>query len=87
MHICVVGAGAMGGSFAALLTRAGHEVSVIDAWARHIDAINADGLKMEGALGDYTATLDASTGTDRAGFADCHHSLPIGEPSVFAILP
>jgi 2-dehydropantoate 2-reductase len=70
MHICVVGAGAMGGSFAALLTRAGHEVSIIDTWAAHIDAVKSAGLQMQGALGDYTANLDASTRTDRASFAD-----------------
>ena len=70
MHICVVGAGAMGGSFAALLTRAGYDVSIIDTWAAHIEAVQTNGLTMQGALGDYTATLDAVTHTERANFAD-----------------
>ena len=43
MRITVVGAGAMGGSYGGLLARAGHEVSLIDAWPAHVDAINGRG--------------------------------------------
>jgi 2-dehydropantoate 2-reductase len=62
MRITVVGAGAMGGSYGGLLALAGHEVSLIDAWHAHVDAINRDGLQVSGALGDQRVRLVASTG-------------------------
>jgi 2-dehydropantoate 2-reductase len=62
MKITVVGAGAMGGSYGGLLAVAGHEVSLIDAWQAHVDAINRDGLRLEGVLGDHRVRLPASSG-------------------------
>ncbi|MSQ72086.1 MAG: 2-dehydropantoate 2-reductase [Betaproteobacteria bacterium] len=46
MKICIVGAGAIGGWFAARLAGAGHEVSVI-ARGAHLEAIRAKGLRLE----------------------------------------
>ena len=62
MRITVIGAGAMGGSYGGLLARAGHEVSLIDAWQAHVDAINRDGLLVDGVLGDHRVRLAASSG-------------------------
>ena len=61
MRIAVVGAGAMGGSFGGLLAKAGHEVSLIDIWAEHVEAINRDGLRIDGALGEHLVRLPAAT--------------------------
>ena len=44
MKVCVVGAGAIGGSMAVKLAQSGHEVSVI-ARGAHLDAIQTNGLK------------------------------------------
>lgn len=45
MRVCVIGAGALGGSFAArLATLAGEEVALVDAWPEHVAAIARDGL-------------------------------------------
>ncbi len=62
MRITVVGAGAMGGSYGGLLAVAGHEVSLIDTWQDHVAAINRDGLKVDGALGEHRVRLGATTG-------------------------
>lgn len=62
MKITVVGCGAMGSVYAALLADAGHSVSIVDPWAAHVEAINARGLRVEGASGDRTVRLSASTG-------------------------
>ena len=67
MKITVVGAGAMGGSYGGLLALAGHEVSLIDAWPAHVDAINRDGLRLSGARGDQRVRLAASTALQGAG--------------------
>ena len=42
----------MGSIFAALLADAGNEVTAVDLWQQHVDAINRSGLRVEGASGD-----------------------------------
>src|SRR5262245_7634140 len=53
MKIGIVGTGAMGAVYAALLKKSGHEVWAIDRWQEHLDAIAGDGLRVSGASGDY----------------------------------
>ncbi|MCC6826691.1 MAG: 2-dehydropantoate 2-reductase [Novosphingobium sp.] len=61
MKIAIVGCGAMGSIYAALLADAGNDVVVIDAWQAHVDAINGRGLRVEGISGDRTVRVVAST--------------------------
>ena len=65
MKIAIFGIGAMGSVYAALLREAGHEVWGVDVWQEHVNAINSNGLKLEGASGDrvvsgITATVNAA---------------------------
>ena len=63
MRICVVGCGAVGSLFAANLAQLDDvEVWAYDASREHVDAINANGLRLSGAgevLGRLRATTDA----------------------------
>ncbi|WP_193369059.1 ketopantoate reductase family protein [Pelagibius marinus] len=61
MRIAIVGCGAMGSVYAALLADAGNEVLAIDRWEEHVEAMNAGGLHVEGASGDRTVKVAAST--------------------------
>ena len=70
MKIAIVGAGAMGSVYAALFASAGHEVWAIDRWAEHIDAIRVNGLRVEGASGDRTVRINATTEPRDAGPCD-----------------
>lgn len=70
MKIVVVGAGAMGGSYGGLLSVAGHEVSLIDAWPEHVAAIRRDGLRLDGVRGEHVLRLPAATGPEEVGPAD-----------------
>ena len=70
MRIAVVGAGAMGSVYAGLLASAGNEVWAIDTWREHIDAIRESGLRIEGASGDRTVRLEATTDTSEPGPCD-----------------
>ena len=70
MKIAVVGTGAMGSVYAGLLASAGNEVWAIDTWQEHIDAIRARGLRVEGASGDRTVRLDATTDASEPGPCD-----------------
>jgi 2-dehydropantoate 2-reductase len=58
VRIGIIGAGALGGTFAALLDRAGHEV-VVTARGDQLDAIRARGLRLEGAYGEAVARVAA----------------------------
>jgi 2-dehydropantoate 2-reductase len=70
MKIAIVGTGAMGSVYAALLGTAGHEIWAIDAWQAHVDAIGANGLRLEGASGDRTVRLHATTDAKEVGPCD-----------------
>jgi 2-dehydropantoate 2-reductase len=56
MRVAVLGAGAVGGTLAALLDHAGHAVEVT-ARGDHLAAIRESGLRLSGAWGDHTAAV------------------------------
>lgn len=63
-RIAVLGCGAMGSVYAALMHSAGYEVWASDVWKEHVEAIREKGLRVEGASGDRTErikiTLDSA---------------------------
>ena len=71
MKIVIVGAGAMGSVYAALLADSGNEVWAIDLWREHLDAINDHGLQVSGASGERTVSnIQVSTRAADAGPCD-----------------
>jgi 2-dehydropantoate 2-reductase len=70
MKIAIVGTGAMGSVYAALLGAASHEIWAIDAWQAHVDTMRANGLRLEGASGDRTVRLHATTDAKEVGPCD-----------------
>lgn len=58
MRIGIIGAGALGGTFAALLSRAGHDVEVT-ARGAGLEAIRADGIRLSGGYGEAHARITA----------------------------
>ena len=67
MKIAIIGCGAMGSVYAALLADSGNEVWAIDTWEEHISAIRSNGLRVEGASGDRTVSMNATTNASDAG--------------------
>jgi 2-dehydropantoate 2-reductase len=62
MKIAIIGVGAMGSVYAALLADQGkHDVWAIDTWKEHVEAIREKGLRVEGASGDRTVRVNATT--------------------------
>jgi 2-dehydropantoate 2-reductase len=47
-RIVVVGAGAIGGYAGGHMTRAGHDVTLIDAWPEHVEYMRGHGLELSG---------------------------------------
>jgi 2-dehydropantoate 2-reductase len=70
MKIAIVGTGAMGSVYAGLFASAGHEVWAIDRWREHVEAMRKNGLRVEGASGDRTVQVHATTEPRDAGPCD-----------------
>ena len=60
-QVVIVGAGAMGGLFGALLAEGGLEVTLVDLWREHIEAIRANGLRLVGYGGERSIAVGATT--------------------------
>lgn len=69
MKIAILGSGAVGGYYGALLARAGHEV-VFVARGAHLEAIRAAGLRVTGPLGDWDVRARAEQDTAAVGLCD-----------------
>jgi len=67
MRVAVVGAGAMGCLYGGLLAEAGVDVSLVDVWREHVDAINAKGLHITGVSGDIVVRVPATTNPETVG--------------------
>jgi 2-dehydropantoate 2-reductase len=75
MRICIVGCGAVGSLFAANLAQLEDvEVWAYDASREHVDAINANGLRLSGA-GDVVGRLRATT--DAQELPECDFGLVV----------
>jgi 2-dehydropantoate 2-reductase len=53
MRLTIYGTGAIGGSLGAYLVRAGEDVLFVDRNTEHVQAINTDGLRIEGIRGEF----------------------------------
>lgn len=60
MRFCVIGAGSMGSLYGGLLARAGFDVTLLDVWAEHVDAIRREGLRLDGITGDVVVRIRAT---------------------------
>jgi len=70
MRIAVVGSGAMGSLYGGLLADAGEDVTLIDIWKEHVDAINTRGLKISGVSGERLVRVRATTNPAEVGTVD-----------------
>jgi len=70
MKIAVIGAGAMGSLFGAMLAEAGNEVWLYDVWQEHVQAVNRAGLSIEREGQTRVVRLKATTEPDQIGRAE-----------------
>ncbi len=61
MRLTILGAGAIGGLAGAFMTRAGHDVLLVDRWREHVDAMNLRGLAIDGVRGPMRLPVRAAT--------------------------
>lgn len=58
-HIAVLGAGANGASIAADLIRAGRDVTLVEQWPAHVEAMRHEGVRIEQPTGSHTTRVRA----------------------------
>jgi 2-dehydropantoate 2-reductase len=58
-RIGIIGAGAVGCVVGGLLTKAGHDVTLVDQWPEHVEAMRRRGLRLTGTIGDETIRVHA----------------------------
>src|SRR5262249_57874701 len=59
MRIGIIGAGAIGSVVGGMLTRAGHDVTLIDQWPAHVETMRKNGLRLSGTCGDHVIPVKA----------------------------
>ncbi len=62
-HIAILGAGSVGGYIGGHLTRAGNDVSLVDAWPQHVDHMKNHGLHISDAHGEFQIPFGQKTRT------------------------
>lgn len=68
--VVIVGAGAMGGLFGGLMAEQGLDITLLDTWVEHVDAINRNGLRIVGVGGDRSIPVKAITSPASLAEAD-----------------
>ena len=67
MRFLVWGAGAIGGTMGAYLSRAGHDVTLVDTVEEHVTAMNDAGLRITGPIAEFMVRVPAFTAGDLRG--------------------
>lgn len=70
VRLLVWGAGAIGGTIGAYLTRAGHDVIFVDVVEEHVGAMRENGLAIEGPIEEFTVPVTAHTPSTLEGTFD-----------------
>ncbi len=61
MKVTIIGAGAIGGLAGAHMSRAGYDVTLVDRWVEHVEAMNRKGIDIDGVRGDMHMDVKALT--------------------------
>jgi len=70
MQFAIIGAGNMGCVYGSNLARIGEQVTLIDVWEEHVQAIRKNGLQMDGLHGEFTVQTGATADPAEAPRAD-----------------
>ncbi len=61
MRVTIIGAGAIGGLAGAYMSKDGYDVTLVDRWVEHVDAMNKNGITIDGVRGDMNVKVKAIT--------------------------
>ena len=69
MRVAVMGCGSLGTILGAYLTKGGYDVTMVDAYKEHVDALNKDGAHIVGTV-DFVQPVKACTPEEMEGIYD-----------------
>ena len=69
-RIGIMGAGALGCYVGAYLAREGEDVTFIDMWPEHVEAMRSNGLRTSGSQGEFSVPVQALHLTDAQGIKE-----------------
>ena len=75
-RIAVVGTGANGAAIGADLTNAGHDVTFVEQWPAHVEAMRAHGIRVETPGGRIFAYAYLNDGSDTLESEDMEAQIP-----------
>jgi 2-dehydropantoate 2-reductase len=75
LKITIIGAGAIGGLAGTHMARAGYDVTLVDQWREHVDAINANGVFIDGIRGEMRISARAITPDQLSSHVRTHGAL------------
>ena len=78
--ILIWGAGAIGGTLGAYLARAGEDVLLVDIVEAHVEAMNRDGLLIEGPVETFRQNVRAARPARCGGQVQARHPGGKGAP-------
>jgi len=55
----IIGAGAIGSIVGGMLTKAGHDVTLMEQWPEHVEAMKKVGLRLSGTCGEHVVPVKA----------------------------
>jgi 2-dehydropantoate 2-reductase len=58
-RIAVLGSGAIGSVVGGMLTKVGHDVTLVDQWPEHVEAMKKVGLRLSGTCGEHVVPVRA----------------------------
>ena len=58
-RIGAIGVGAIGGTLAGFMAKAGEDVTLIDPWREHVEAMQNNGLLLDGSTGEHRVEVNA----------------------------
>ena len=59
MRTATIGVGAIAGTLAGCMAKAGNDVLMIDSWKEHVETMNEKGLILDGIVGDHLVKVNA----------------------------
>ncbi|HEX3350732.1 MAG TPA: 2-dehydropantoate 2-reductase N-terminal domain-containing protein, partial [Acetobacteraceae bacterium] len=71
MKVTIIGAGAIGGLAGSHMSRAGHDVLLVDRWAEHVRAMNENGMYIDGIRGEMRFPVKATMPDRLEGPLEC----------------
>ena len=69
-RIAIMGPGAVGSYVGAFLVQSGEDVTFIDMWPEHVEAMRKQGLRASNSTGDFTVPVKAMHLTDAQGITE-----------------